>query len=223
MKGVKLIQRTYLIPVRTEYALRQTIYTSPWAISWQRIYRQVFWLSDGNRDTQRIARLLHKGEQTIIDVVTELTVNGYVQLLEERKMVTMNPPLLKKSFEMIVPCKEAFSRSFYEKLFRDYPATKALFADTDMPRQESSLMATLAVVVAGVERGENVVPILRDLGAKHKKYGAQAEHYPLVGSVLIATFHEYLHERFTPEMQSSWSQAFEIISGQMLEGARQEV
>ncbi len=62
----------------------------------------------------------------------------------------MNAALLKESFEMVAPRKEEFAHSFYQRLFSQYPQTRSLFAHTDMKKQESSLAATLAVVVAGI-------------------------------------------------------------------------
>lgn len=123
---------------------------------------------------------------------------------------------LKQSFYMIVPQKDNFAHSFYQHLFSYYPEVASLFAYTDMKRQESSLLATLAAVVAGVERGDNLVPTLQKLGTKHYQYGVKPEHYPLVGSVLLETFHEYLGKNFTAPMQDAWNQAYELISGQMI-------
>jgi methyl-accepting chemotaxis protein len=165
---------------------------------------------------QHIAVLLHKTEQDIEQVIKELTVCGYTSLQFEKKTLTMNVPLLKLSFSMVNPQKDDFARSFYQRLFSYYPETRQLFAHTDMKRQEGSLMATLAAIVAGAERGENFVPTLHKLGSKHYRYGAKAEHYPLVGGVLLETFHEYLGHRFTTDMQDAWGQAFELISEQMV-------
>jgi hemoglobin-like flavoprotein len=190
------------------------------AWAWQRLHRQIFWLADGRRDAQRIAQLLHKPLISIEGVIVELQQAGYISLRSERKVVVMNVQLLKESFDMIVPQKDAFAHSFYERLFTDYPQTQPLFAQTDMRRQEGALMATLAAVIAGVERGENLVATLQQLGQKHKRYGAKAEDYPLVGAALLETFQHYLGSRFTPEMQDAWAEAYEIISTQMQEGAK---
>lgn len=208
-----------VIPRRTSYAQNLTVFASSWASSWQRHYRQIFWLSDGQRDVGRIATLLHKEEPLVEQVIKELTVSGYISIQIERKVLVMNVALLKQSFEMIVPIKDEFAHSFYQRLFSYYPETLQLFANTNMKRQEGSLMATLATVVAGVERGDNLTPVLHDLGKKHYNYGARPEHYPLVGGVLLETFNEYLGPKFTIEMQDAWSQAFDIISGQMIESA----
>ncbi len=187
--------------------------------TWQRLPRQVFWLSDGRRDTHRIAVLLHRNFHFIQETTLELQLLGYIHLRSERKVLVMNRALLKESFDLVVPYKDAFAHSFYERLFTDYPQTQPLFAQTDMRRQEGSLVATLAAVIAGVERGDNLIPILQQLGQRHKRYGAKAEQYPLVGAALLETFHQYLRSRFTPAMQEAWEEAYEIISTRMLEGA----
>jgi hemoglobin-like flavoprotein len=131
----------------------------------------------------------------------------------------MNMALLKDSFDMIAPHKDAFALSCYQQLFTDYPQAQPLFAQTNMRRQEGALMATLATVIAGAQRGDNLIPTLQRLGQRHKGYGLEAEHYPMLRVVLLETFHHYLGPRFTPQMQEAWEEAFEMISEHMLEGA----
>lgn len=130
----------------------------------------------------------------------------------------MNVALLKESFDMIAPHKDAFALSCYQQLFTKYPQAQPLFAHTNMRRQEGALMATLATVIAGVQRGDNLIPTLQRLGQRHKGYGVKAEHYPLLQVVLIETFYHYLGPRFTPQMQEAWEEAFEMVSTEMLKG-----
>jgi hemoglobin-like flavoprotein len=130
----------------------------------------------------------------------------------------MNVALLKDSFDMIAPHKDAFALSCYQQLFTGYPQAQPLFAHTNMRRQEGALMATLATVIAEVQRGDNLIPTLQRLGQRHKGYGVKAEHYPMLRAVLLETFHHYLGPRFTPQMQEAWEQAFEMISAEMLKG-----
>lgn len=210
------MNKTRIIPCRTAYALNTTLQTSAWVASWKRLYRQIFWLADGQRDAERIAELLHKSELLITQAVRELAVTGYISMRSDEKVLSMNVELLKQSFEMIASSKESFAQSFYQRLFSYYPQTQHLFAHTEMKRQQGSLMATLAVVIAGVERGDNLIPVLQQLGERHTRYHAKPEYYPLVGSVLLETFYEYLGSLFTDAMQDAWSQAFDLISIQML-------
>ncbi len=219
-KEENIFHKQRLFPRRTPHSLKNTVQTSTWAISWPRIHRQVFWLSDGQRDIPKISLLLHKSKPLIEDVVKDLTVNGFTSVQIEGEVLVMDVILLKQSFELIQPQKEAFAQSFYQRLFSCYPQTQQLFAKTDMKRQYSSLMATLAAVVAGVERGDNLTPVLQNLGEKHQRYGAEANHYPLVGGVLLETFNECLGPGFTQEMQAAWSKAYDLVSSQMIAATR---
>ncbi len=212
-----------IIPHRTEYAQRLTTMRAAFASTWARIYRQVFWLSDGHRSVEHISVLLHKPSDRIEEVTYELLVSGHVNVKAGEKELGMDPILLKESFYLVAPDKEAFARHFYSQLFAHYPQTRQLFPATEggMRRQESSLIATLAMVVAGVERGENLTQVVRKLGERHRRYGAQAAHYPLVGQLLLQTFQDFLGDAFTPQMKEAWSKAYEIISTEMLKGASQ--
>ena len=104
----------------------------------------------------------------------------------------------------------------------DFPETAVLFQRTDWPRQYSSLMATIAYVVSGVERGENLQPALYKLGATHSHKQVSAEDYPKVGASLIAAFKYTLGPAFTDAMQNSWVAAFDVIASEMINGARAE-
>ncbi|HZR38475.1 MAG TPA: globin domain-containing protein [Ktedonobacteraceae bacterium] len=209
---------TQHIPCRTSKGERIVTNEVGWLTTWERIYRQVFILSNGYRSVERIALLLKRPAELIAKICRELTVNGYISLQIEKRILVMDAQLLKASFEEI-PDRTQFARRFYEILFDTFPDSHALFARTNWNRQYSSLMATLASVVSGVERGENVVPSLHKLGERHARYGAQPDHYPIVGASLIATFKQILGPAFTQEMQDAWTSAFEVISTEMIQGA----
>src|SRR5215472_6863262 len=82
------------------------------------------------------------------------------------KEFLMDARLLRSSFDLIAPDKDQFAEAFYQRLFTKYPQTRPFFANTDMSKQARTLAATLALVVAGVERGDNLVPTLQALGAR---------------------------------------------------------
>ena len=64
-----------------------------------------------------------------------------------------------------------------------------------------------------------MTPKLRDLGARHVRYGALPEHYPVVGQVLIASMAEVAGDAWTLEYELAWTEAFAVVSGAMLDGA----
>jgi hemoglobin-like flavoprotein len=189
--------------------------------AWERLYRQVFLLSDGYRDISAIAQLLHKTEDTVRNTIYSLISQGYVTLNTERAMYSMDIKDLHTSLDLI-PDTNIFAQHFYQILFRDFPESSTLFQRTNWSRQFSSLMATIAYVVAGIERGENLQPALYKLGATHINKQVNAKDYPKVGASLIATFKFTLGAAFTEKMQNSWVAAFDIISSEMINGAREE-
>ncbi|MGF1459214.1 MAG: globin family protein [Leptolyngbyaceae cyanobacterium] len=119
----------------------------------------------------------------------------------------------------MTPRADDFVASFYSNLFADYPDAKPLFAHTNMAKQQKMLLESLVFVVENLRQPEALSGALQGLGARHMKYGALPEHYPLVGNSLLKTFSQYLGNDWTPETQQAWAEAYGAITMLMLEGA----
>ena len=127
--------------------------------------------------------------------------------------------LLEQSFEKVKPQAAEFVNSFYDNLFTDYPAAKPLFVHTNMAEQSNKLLQSLILVIENLRKPDVLSDALRGLGARHVKYGALPEHYPLVGNSLLKTFEQYLGADWTPAVQQAWVDAYGAISEIMLDGA----
>src|SRR3954452_13066405 len=97
---------------------------------------------------------------------------------------------LEESFDLIAPQGDALVDVFYTRLFATAPAVKPLFAHTDLRRQKAMLLSTLVLLRKSLRDLDASVPKLRALGARHVPYGAEPEHSPVVGEVLIASMAE---------------------------------
>ena len=133
--------------------------------------------------------------------------------------MTLNVELLEQSFELVKPKADDFVASFYNNLFTDYPAAKPLFEHSNMAAQQQMLKGALVMVVENLRKPEVLSKSLKGLGARHVKYGALPEHYPLVGSSLLKTLSQYADTAWTPELESAWTDAYGAITDLMLEGA----
>jgi hemoglobin-like flavoprotein len=126
---------------------------------------------------------------------------------------------LETSFDLIAARGDELMDVFYARLFAAAPAVKPLFAATDLRRQKTMLLGALVLLRKSLRDLDAIVPKLRDLGARHVAYGAERDHYPAVGEVLIASMAEIAGPAWTAEYERAWGEAFGIVAGAMLEGA----
>ena len=104
---------------------------------------------------------------------------------------------------------------FYGKLFETAPAVKPLFT-TDMQEQGRKLMQMIGIAVNNMEDVGKIVPALIELGERHEKYGAEDDHYPVVGEVLIDTLKTALGDEFTDEADQAWAKTYAAVASVML-------
>ncbi|MBT9315132.1 globin family protein [Leptothoe spongobia] len=133
--------------------------------------------------------------------------------------MSLNVELLEQSFELVKPKADEFVDSFYNNLFTDYPAAKPLFEHSNMTKQKQMLKGALVMVIQNLRKPDVLSDALKGLGARHVKYGALPEHYPLVGNSLLKTLEQYAGDAWTFELKESWAGAYGIITELMLEGA----
>jgi hemoglobin-like flavoprotein len=126
---------------------------------------------------------------------------------------------LETSFDLVAPRGDELVDEFYARLFEVAPAVKPLFAGTDLKRQKTMLLGTLVLLRKSLRDLDAIVPKLRELGARHVGYGAQPEHYPVVGEVLIGAMATIAGPAWKPEYEAAWGTAFGIVAGAMIEGA----
>lgn len=136
--------------------------------------------------------------------------------------MTLNIDALEASFDHIAPRGDELVNVFYARLFAVAPSVKPLFAGTDLKRQKGMLLAALVLLRRSLRDLDSVVPALRTLGARHVRYGAEPEHYPVVGEVLISSMAQLAGQAWTPEYEQAWTEAFAVVAGAMLEGAESD-
>jgi len=135
--------------------------------------------------------------------------------------MNLNVQALEESFDIVAPRGDALMDEFYARLFEAAPAVRPLFAATDIDRQKTMLLGTLVLLRKSLRDLGAILPKLRDLGARHVAYGAQPDHYPLVGDVLIGAMAAIAGSEWQPRHEHAWREAFGVVAGTMLDGARE--
>ena len=131
--------------------------------------------------------------------------------------------LVRSTWALVRPIQEEAARLFYGRLFEVDPSTRPLFAHSDMARQGRMLMQTINIAVTSLDRLEQILPAIEDLGRRHAGYGVRDEHYATVGGALLWTLGQGLGEAFTPEVEEAWAETYwtlaTIMKGAMAEAA----
>ena len=126
--------------------------------------------------------------------------------------------LIETSFRQVRPIAGLAAELFYTRLFTIAPEVQPLFR-SDMKQQGAKLMQVLGVVVGGLRRLDEVVPVAQDLAARHVVYGVTPAHYTPVGAALIHTLERSLDEGFSAEMREAWETAYALLSDVMVQSA----
>ena len=133
----------------------------------------------------------------------------------------MDIDALETSFDLVAPKGDELVDIFYSNLFAVAPSVKPLFEGTDMAKQHAMLLSALVLLRKSLRDLDAVVPTLKRLGARHVAYGARPEHYPVVGNVLIGAMAHVAGPGWEPRFAKAWTEAFGVVAGAMLEGARE--
>jgi hemoglobin-like flavoprotein len=133
--------------------------------------------------------------------------------------MSLNVPLLRSSFDLVVERQPHLTHRFYEILFQRYPKAKALFGRNTAVAQEKMLTDALVAVMDHLEDAPWLTNTLKALGAKHVGYGVTTEMYGWVGASLLATLAEVAGGDWTPALEAAWSEAYGAIAGLMQAGA----
>ena len=127
--------------------------------------------------------------------------------------------LVRTSFALVQPIAAQAAAIFYDKLFAADPSLRALFRG-DMAHQGERLMTMIGSAVGLLDRPDTLLPVLRQLGARHGGYGVVDAHYASVGTALLQTLERGLGAAFTPEVRDAWVETYGLISRTMIEAAR---
>jgi len=129
--------------------------------------------------------------------------------------------LIRSSFAVVAPQAEEVARHFYATLFSQAPQTRDLFP-VNMEVQRSRLLRALVHVVQMVDRPDELVPFLEQLGRDHRKFGVLAEHYDAVGAALISAVAEFAGQAWTPRVARAWTESYGAVARAMRTAAAAE-
>jgi hemoglobin-like flavoprotein len=127
--------------------------------------------------------------------------------------------LVQESFAVVAPIADEAAVLFYRRLFELNPSLERMFRG-DMAEQRRKLMQMLTAAVRGLDRLDQLVPVVEDLGRRHAAYGVADAHYDTVGAALLWTLEQGLGEAFTPDVQDAWASVYGLLANTMKNAAK---
>lgn len=126
--------------------------------------------------------------------------------------------LVKTSWEKVKPIADTAAELFYGKLFELDPELKSMFKG-DMKEQGRKLMAMINTAVNSLDKLDDVVPAVQDLGKRHVGYGVKDKDYDTVAAALIWTLGQGLGDAFTDDVKGAWVETYTILATTMKDAA----
>jgi NAD(P)H-flavin reductase/hemoglobin-like flavoprotein len=125
---------------------------------------------------------------------------------------------IRTSFALLEPHAAELGRRFYASLFARAPQVRAMFP-VNMQVQRSRLLHALVQVVQMVDRPDDLLGFLHQLGRDHRKFGVLAEHYDAVGAALLEALGALAGPAWTDEVRDAWTTAYGLVAEAMRSAA----
>jgi ferredoxin/hemoglobin-like flavoprotein len=125
--------------------------------------------------------------------------------------------LVQSSFEKVALHATEAARIFYEHLFAVSPRTREMFAAVDMSVQGDMLMNMIAAAVKGLDRLDELKPVLIDLGKRHATYHVTIDQYAAVEECLLHTISTIMGPDFNLDVKLAWTRIYNFIAETMIE------
>jgi hemoglobin-like flavoprotein len=137
---------------------------------------------------------------------------------EDVSMTNEQIKLVQDSFGQVAPIAETAAQLFYARLFELDPDLELLFKG-NLSEQGRKLMQMLGLAVNGLNRMDQLLPVVRSLGTRHVSYGVRDKDYDTAGQALLWTLGKGLGEAFTPDVEAAWSNVYATLASAMQSGS----
>jgi hemoglobin-like flavoprotein len=126
--------------------------------------------------------------------------------------------LVQTTFAKVAPIADVAATMFYDRLFELDPRLKPMFT-SDLAEQGRKLMRMIGMAVNGLDRLDELVPAVSQLGVRHAGYGVTDEQYDTVAAAVLWTLEQGLGPDFTPEVKEAWTTVYGVLATTMKNGA----
>ncbi|MBL6010050.1 NO-inducible flavohemoprotein [Bacillus halotolerans] len=122
--------------------------------------------------------------------------------------------IIKSTVPVLQQHGESITGRFYDLMFQDHPELLNIFNQTNQKKktQRTALANAVIAAAANIDQLGNIIPVVKQIGHKHRSIGIKPEHYPIVGKYLLIAIKDVLGDAATPDIMQAWEKAYGIIA-----------
>ncbi|MDX8361665.1 NO-inducible flavohemoprotein [Cytobacillus sp. IB215316] len=122
--------------------------------------------------------------------------------------------IIKSTVPVLEEHGEAITTRFYELMFGNHPELLNIFnhANQKQGRQQKALASAVYNAAKYIDNLEAIIPVVKQIGHKHRSLGITAEQYPIVGKHLLLAIKDVLGDAATDEIMNAWERAYGVIA-----------
>ncbi|MBN3526115.1 NO-inducible flavohemoprotein [Paenibacillus apiarius] len=122
--------------------------------------------------------------------------------------------LVKATVPVLAERGPDITKRFYELMFERHPELLNIFnhANQRQGRQSQALANAVYAAAANIDRLETIIPVVKQIGHKHRALNIRPEHYPIVGEHLLLAIKDVLGDAATDDIIQAWAEAYGVIA-----------
>ncbi len=122
--------------------------------------------------------------------------------------------IVKEITPLVAANAETITRRFYERMFEANPEVKAFFnqAHKHSGGQQKALAGAICAYFTHIDNPAVLMPAVELIAQKHCSLGIKAEHYPIVGSNLLAAIKDVMGDGATDEIIDAVAEAYGFLA-----------
>ncbi|MEC1292175.1 NO-inducible flavohemoprotein [Bacillus mojavensis] len=122
--------------------------------------------------------------------------------------------IIKSTVPVLQQHGESITGRFYDLMFQDHSELLNIFNQTNQKKktQRTALANAVIAAAANIDRLGNIIPVIKQIGHKHRSIGIKPEHYPIVGKYLLIAIKDVLGDAATPDLMQVWEKAYGVIA-----------
>lgn len=122
--------------------------------------------------------------------------------------------IIKSTVPVLQQHGESITGRFYDLMFQNHPELLNIFNQTNQKKktQRTALANAVIAAAANIDRLGHIIPVIKQIGHKHRSIGIKPEHYPIVGKYLLIAIKDVLGDAAAPDIMQAWEKAYGVIA-----------